>query len=207
MTILGAGILWFGWFGFNAGSALSAGDLAASAFVTTHLAAAAASLSWIFAEWMHRGKPTTLGLASGAVAGLVAITPAAGFVTPMASIIIGLVGGLVCYLGVNMKHIFKYDDALDVVGVHGLGGTWGALATGLFATKAVNEAGNDGLLYGNPDLLWSQFISVVATWVFCFVGTLVILYIVNAIIKVRVNEEDENKGLDVSQHGETGYQN
>lgn len=207
MTILGAGILWFGWFGFNAGSALSAGDLAASAFVTTHLAAAAASLSWIFAEWMHRGKPTTLGLASGAVAGLVAITPAAGFVTPMASIIIGLVGGLVCYLGVNMKHIFKYDDALDVVGVHGLGGTWGALATGLFATKAVNEVGNDGLLYGNPGLLWSQFVSVVATWVFCFVGTLVILYIVNAIIKVRVSEEDENKGLDVSQHGETGYQN
>ena len=207
MTMIGASLLWFGWFGFNAGSALSAGDLAASAFVTTHLAAAAASLSWIFAEWMHRGKPTTLGLASGAVAGLVAITPAAGFVTPMASIIIGLVGGLVCYLGVNMKHIFKYDDALDVVGVHGLGGTWGALATGLFATKAVNEVGNDGLLYGNPGLLWSQFISVVATWVFCFVGTLVILYIVNAIIKVRVNEEDENKGLDVSQHGETGYQN
>jgi len=207
MTILGAGILWFGWFGFNAGSALTAGGLASSAFVTTHLAAAGASLSWILAEWMHRGKPTTLGLASGAVAGLVAITPAAGFVTPMASIVIGLVGGVVCYFGVNMKNIFKYDDALDVVGVHGLGGTWGALATGLFATKAVNEAGNDGLFFGNPEQLWIQFVSVVATWAFCFVGTLVILAVVNAIVKVRVPEEDENKGLDISQHGETGYQN
>ncbi|MFZ5426888.1 MAG: ammonium transporter [Thermodesulfobacteriota bacterium] len=207
MTILGAGILWFGWFGFNAGSALTAGGLASSAFVTTHLAAGAASLSWILAEWMHRGKPTTLGLASGAVAGLVAITPAAGFVTPMSSIVIGLVGGVVCYFGVNMKHMFKYDDALDVVGVHGLGGTWGALATGLFATKAVNEVGNDGLFYGNAGLLWSQFVSVVATWAFCFIGTLVILAVVNAIVKVRVSEEDENKGLDVSQHGETGYQN
>jgi Amt family ammonium transporter len=156
---------------------------------------------------MHRGKPTTLGLASGAVAGLVAITPGAGFVTPMASIVIGLVGGVVCYFGVNMKHMFKYDDALDVVGVHGLGGTWGALATGLFASKAVNEAGNDGLFFGNPEQLWIQFVSVVATWVFCFVGTMVILAVVNAIVKVRVGEEDEDKGLDVSQHGETGYQN
>ncbi|MBI4805906.1 MAG: ammonium transporter [Desulfovibrio sp.] len=207
MTILGAGLLWFGWFGFNAGSALTAGGLASSAFVTTHLAASAASLSWILAEWMHRGKPTTLGLASGAVAGLVAITPGAGFVTPMASIVIGLVGGVVCYFGVNMKHMFKYDDALDVVGVHGLGGTWGALATGLFASKAVNEAGNDGLFFGNPEQLWIQFVSVVATWVFCFVGTMVILAVVNAIVKVRVGEEDEDKGLDVSQHGETGYQN
>jgi len=207
MTILGAGLLWFGWFGFNAGSALTAGGLASSAFVTTHLAASAASLSWILAEWMHRGKPTTLGLASGAVAGLVAITPGAGFVTPMASIVIGLVGGVVCYFGVNMKHMFKYDDALDVVGVHGLGGTWGALATGLFASKAVNDAGADGLLFGNPEQLWIQFVSVVATWVFCFVGTMVILAVVNAIVKVRVGEEDEDKGLDVSQHGETGYQN
>jgi len=207
MTILGAGILWFGWFGFNAGSALTSGGLASSAFVTTHLAASAASLSWIVAEWVHRGKPTTLGLASGAVAGLVAITPAAGYVTPMASIIIGLVGGVVCYIGVNLKHMFKYDDALDVVGVHGLGGTWGALATGLFATKAVNPDAADGLLYGNPEQLWIQFVSVVATWAFCFVGTLVILAVVNAVCKVRVSESDEDKGLDVSQHGETGYQN
>jgi Amt family ammonium transporter len=207
MTILGAGLLWFGWFGFNAGSALAANGLASSAFVTTHLAASAASLSWIIAEWMHHGKPTTLGLASGAVAGLVAITPAAGFVTPMASIIIGLVGGVVCYLGVNIKHVFKYDDALDVVGVHGLGGTWGALATGLFATKVVNPDGGDGLLFGNPGQLWIQFVSVVATWVFCFVGTMVILYVVNMFVKVRVSESDEDKGLDVSQHGETGYQN
>ncbi|GAB6039112.1 ammonium transporter [Fundidesulfovibrio butyratiphilus] len=206
MTVLGAAILWFGWFGFNAGSALTAGGLASSAFVTTHLAASAAALSWMFAEWQHRGKPTTLGLASGAVAGLVAITPAAGFVTPMASIIIGLVGGVVCYGGVLLKGVFKYDDALDVVGVHGLGGTWGALATGLFATVAVNADGADGLFYGNPGQLWIQFISVVATWVFCFCGTYIILYLVNAIVKVRVSAEDENKGLDVSQHSETGYQ-
>ncbi len=207
MTVLGAGILWFGWFGFNAGSALSSGGLAASAFVTTHMAAAAAALSWMFVEWMHRGKPTALGLASGAVAGLVAITPAAGFVTPMAAIIIGLGGGVVCYIGCMLKHIFRYDDALDVVGVHGLGGTWGAIATGLFATKLVNPDGADGLFYGNPEQLWIQIVSVLATWAFCFIGTLVILAVVNVFVKVRVSEENESKGLDVSQHGETAYQN
>ncbi len=206
LTILGAGLLWFGWFGFNAGSALAANGLAASAFVTTHLAAAAAALSWIVVEWMHRGKPTTLGMASGAVAGLVAITPAAGYVEPMPAILIGLVAGGLCYGGVLVKSVFKYDDALDVVGIHGLGGTFGALATGLFATKAVNELGADGLFYGNPEQLWIQFVSVVATWAFCFVMTLILFKVVDLMVGVRVSQEDETKGLDVSQHSEVGYQ-
>ncbi|MHC1790075.1 ammonium transporter [Solidesulfovibrio sp.] len=206
LTILGAGILWFGWFGFNAGSALAANGLAASAFVTTHMAAAAAAVSWIVVEWFHRGKPTTLGMASGAVAGLVAITPAAGFVQPMPAILIGLVAGGLCYGGVLMKSFFKYDDSLDVVGIHGLGGTFGALATGLFATKAVNELGNDGLFYGNPEQLWIQFVSVAATWAFCFVMTLILFKVVDVLVGIRVSQEDEIKGLDVSQHSEVGYQ-
>ncbi|BAH76980.1 MULTISPECIES: ammonium transporter [Solidesulfovibrio] len=206
LTILGAGILWFGWFGFNAGSALAANGLAASAFVTTHLAAAAAAFSWIIVEWWHRGKPTTLGMASGAVAGLVAITPAAGYVEPMPAILMGLIAGGLCYGGVLIKSVFKYDDSLDVVGIHGLGGTFGALATGLFATKAVNELGNDGLFYGNPEQLWIQFVSVVATWVFCFVMTLILFKIVDVMVGIRVSQDDEIKGLDVSQHSEVGYQ-
>jgi Amt family ammonium transporter len=206
LTILGAGLLWFGWFGFNAGSALAANGLAASAFVTTHLAAAAAAVSWIVVEWLHRGKPTTLGMASGAVAGLVAITPAAGYVEPMPAILIGLVAGGLCYGGVLVKSVFKYDDALDVVGIHGLGGTFGALATGLFATKAVNELGADGFFYGNPEQLWIQFVSVVATWVFCFVMTLILFKVVDLMVGIRVSQEDEIKGLDVSQHSEVGYQ-
>ena len=206
LTILGAGILWFGWFGFNAGSALAANGLAASAFVTTHLAAAAAAVSWIVVEWLHRGKPTTLGMASGAVAGLVAITPAAGYVEPMPAILMGLIAGGLCYGGVLIKSVFKYDDSLDVVGIHGLGGTFGALATGLFATKAVNELGADGLFYGNPSQLWIQFVSVAATWAFCFVMTLILFKIVDVMVGIRVSQEDEIKGLDVSQHSEVGYQ-
>ncbi|WP_428566338.1 MAG: ammonium transporter [Solidesulfovibrio sp. DCME] len=206
LTILGAGLLWFGWFGFNAGSALAANGLAASAFVTTHLAAAAAAFSWIVVEWLHRGKPTTLGMASGAVAGLVAITPAAGFVEPMPAILMGLVAGALCYGGVLLKGVFKYDDSLDVVGIHGLGGTFGALATGLFATKAVNELGADGLFYGNPGQLWIQFVSVVATWAFCFVMSLILFKVVDLMVGIRVSQEDETKGLDVSQHSEVGYQ-
>jgi Amt family ammonium transporter len=152
MTVLGAGILWFGWFGFNAGSALAANEVAANAFVTTHMATAAASLVWILVEWLHGGKPTTLGAASGAVAGLVAITPGAGFVPPGAALVIGAAAGLVCFGGILLKNKFKYDDALDVVGVHGVGGTWGAIATGIFATVAVNSAGADGLLLAvHPD--------------------------------------------------------
>ena len=201
MTILGAGILWFGWFGFNAGSALAADGLAANAFVTTHMATAAAVLSWIIAEWVHGGKATTLGAASGAVAGLVAITPAAGFVTPMAATIIGLIAGVLCFGGIMLKNKFGYDDALDVVGIHGLGGTFGALATGVFAS-----IGAEGLLMGNAHQLWVQFVSVVATWVFCFVMTVVIFKVVDALVGMRPSEEDEVRGLDVTQHSETGYQ-
>ncbi len=206
MTLTGMGILWFGWFGFNAGSALAANGLAANAFVTTHVATAAACLSWLVVEKLHAGKPTTLGAASGALAGLVAITPAAGFVTPMAALAIGAVAGVVCFGGVLMKNHLRYDDALDVVGIHGVGGTWGALATGLFACKAVNEAGNNGLFYGNPGQLWIQFVSVLATWVFCFGVSWVLFKLVDVTVGLRASAEDEVKGLDVSQHSEAGYQ-
>jgi Amt family ammonium transporter len=205
MTVMGAALLWFGWFGFNAGSALEANALAASAFLATNTAAAAAALGWMFTEWATRGKPTVLGAASGAVAGLVAITPASGFVGPVASIIIGAVAGFVCYTACNFKSKLGYDDSLDVVGVHGVGGTWGALATGLFASKAVNDAGGDGLFYGNPGQLWTQIVAVVATYAIAIVGTLIILKIVDAVVGLRVTEEDEVSGLDLSQHSETAY--
>ena len=204
MTILGAGILWFGWFGFNAGSALAADGAAANAFVTTHLAAGTAALTWILAEWLHAGKPTSLGAASGCVAGLVAITPAAGFVGPMAAILIGGAGGMLCYGGIMLKNKFRYDDSLDVVGIHGVGGTLGALATGLFAREAVG--GVNGLFYGNPGQLWIQFVSVVATWAFCFFASLVLLKLTDVVVGLRVSEEEEEQGLDVSMHSETGYQ-
>ena len=202
MTVLGAAILWFGWFGFNAGSALAADGFAANAFVTTHLAAAAAALAWIFMEWRHSGKATTLGAASGAVAGLVAITPAAGFVTAMPAIIIGLGGGVFCYLGILLKGKLGYDDSLDVVGVHGVGGTWGAIATGLFAS--INKA--TGLFYGNPSQLWIQLASVAATWAFCFTASLILFKVVDATIGLRATADEEDRGLDLSQHNETGYQ-
>jgi len=204
MTLTGAGILWFGWFGFNAGSALAANGAAANAFVTTHVAAAAAVASWLLVEKLHHGKATTLGAASGAVAGLVAITPAAGFVSPMGALIIGLGGGAVCYGGVLLKTKFKYDDALDVVGIHGLGGTFGALATGVFAVESVG--GTNGLLYGNPGQLWIQFVSVVATWGYCFVVSLILFKVVDAMMGLRTSPEEEVSGLDVSQHSEAGYQ-
>jgi len=205
MTVLGAGLLWFGWYGFNAGSALAAGDLATSAFTATHLASAAAAVSWVFAERLHQGKPTTLGVASGAVAGLVAITPASGFVGPMSAIIIGLVAGALCYWGVSLKWKFGYDDALDVVGVHALGGTWGALATGLFASKAINAAGADGLINGNPSLLAIQAITVLCTWALGFAGSWVLLKAIDAAVGLRVSPDQELEGLDLSLHGETGY--
>lgn len=204
-SLIGASLLWIGWFGFNAGSALAADGIAAIAFVTTNTAAAAAVLSWTFTEWLHRGKPTVLGAASGAVVGLVSITPAAGFVSPMAALIIGLVGGIVCYFAVNLKSKLGYDDALDVVGIHGVGGTWGALATGLFASLAVNSGGSNGLFYGNPKQLWIQFVAVVATWIFVFVVTMIILYILKITIGIRVDSDEENQGLDLSQHNETSY--
>ena len=205
MTILGAALLWFGWFGFNAGSALASGGLASVAFVTTNTATSAAAMSWLAVEWIQRGKPTALGAVSGAVAGLVAITPAAGFVSPLSSIIIGIGSGIFCYIAVTLKHRLGYDDSLDVLGIHGVGGTWGALATGLFASTAINPAGKDGLFFGNPPLLGIQAIAVVATYVFVFAATLIILKIVDRMVGLRVDEEDESIGLDQSQHGESGY--
>ena len=205
MTVLGAGLLWFGWFGFNAGSALAANALASSAFTATHLATCAATLAWVGTEWIVRGKPTTLGAASGAVAGLVAITPAAGFVGPMSAILIGLGAGVICYLAVLVKPRLGYDDSLDVVGVHCVGGVWGALATGLFASKLVNSAGADGLFYGNPGQLLIQVIAVVVTMVFSFVISYVLFKILDATMGLRVTPEDEVAGLDITEHQETGY--
>lgn len=206
MTVLGAGLLWFGWFGFNAGSALSANGLAANAFVVTHVAAAAATLSWVVAEWIMHGKPTILGAASGCVAGLVAITPAAGFVSAVPAVAIGLVGGVVCFLAVSvLKSKFGYDDSLDAFGVHGIGGTWGALATGLFASKAVNEAGADGLLFGNAAQFTTQLIGVAASWIFAAVMTFVLIKAIGLVMKIRADESSELQGLDISEHGERGY--
>lgn len=206
MTVLGAALLWFGWFGFNAGSALAAGEVAANAFATTNTAAAAAALGWMFTEWAWHGKPTVLGAASGAVGGLVAITPAAGFVTPIAAIVIGLVAGVACCLAVTvLKKKLGYDDALDAFGCHGVGGTWGAVATGLFASRAVNPAGADGLLYGNPALLGIQLVAVAAAWAFVAIGTFGILKVVAALTRLRVSSEEEEVGLDLSEHGERAY--
>jgi len=206
MTVLGAGLLWFGWFGFNAGSAVASGGLAVSAFVVTNTAAAAATLTWVIIEWLQRGKPTVLGAASGAVAGLVAITPASGFVGPVSSIIIGAGAGFVCYVAVSMiKPLLGYDDSLDAFGVHGIGGMWGALATGLFATKLVNPAGNDGLFFGNAGLLFTQLIAVVVTVVYALVVTLILLKVIDWTMGLRVSEEDEVMGMDLTQHGESGY--
>jgi Amt family ammonium transporter len=204
-SVIGASLLWVGWFGFNAGSALAADGLATSAFVVTHVATAAAALGWMAMDWILRGKPTVLGAASGAVAGLVAITPGSGFVGPMSAIIIGGVAGALCWSACNIKAKLGYDDSLDVVGVHGVGGTWGAMATGLFASKAINPAGNDGFFFGNPGQLWVQFVAVVATWIFAIVGTFIILSILKATMGLRVSEEEEQMGLDLSQHNEKSY--
>jgi len=205
-SVIGASLLWVGWFGFNAGSALAADGLAASAFVATNTATAAAALAWMVMDWMFRGKPTVLGAASGAVAGLVAITPASGFVGPISAIWIGIAGGVICSIACSLKPRFGYDDSLDVVGVHGVGGTVGALATGLFASKLVNPAGNDGLFFGNPNQLWIQFVAVLATWVFASVGTFVILSILKAIMGLRVSTDEERMGLDLTQHNERAYE-
>lgn len=206
MTVLGAALLWFGWFGFNAGSALGANGLAANAFVVTNTAAAAAALSWVVTEWIHKGKPTVLGAASGCIAGLVAITPAAGFVAPGPSVVIGLIAGIVCYVAVSVvKHRFGYDDSLDAFGVHGIGGTWGSIATGLFASKAVNPAGADGLFYGNADQLLTQIYATAASWIFAAVMTFIILKALSLVMALRADEKQESAGLDLSEHGERGY--
>jgi Amt family ammonium transporter len=205
MTILGAALLWFGWFGFNAGSALSCGPLAVNAFVATHVAAAAAALTWTIVEWIYRGKPTTLGTASGAVAGLVGITPACGFVGLTAALMIGIVAGFLCYFAIVMKTKLGYDDSLDVVGIHGVGGAWGALATGLFADKAINAAGANGLFFGNPGQLGIQALSVIVTIGYAFIMSLILLKALDWIMGLRVSAEDEVSGLDLTQHNETAY--
>lgn len=204
MTLVGAGLLWIGWFGFNAGSALAANESAAMAFVTTQVATATACLSWTFFEWTLTGRPTILGVASGAIAGLVAITPAAGFVTPALAATIGATAGLICYLACTAKNALGYDDSLDVVGVHAVGGAWGAIATGLFACKAIG--GVDGALYGQVGQLWPQLVAVLSTAVYSFVVTAVLLIAVEITIGLRVTETQEIEGLDISMHGENGYQ-
>ena len=206
MTVLGATLLWFGWFGFNAGSALGANALAANAFVTSQAAAAAATVSWVLAEWKFNGKPTILGAASGCVAGLVAITPAAGFVAPLPSVIIGLVGGIVCFFAVAvLKEKLGYDDALDAFGVHGIGGTWGAVATGLWATTGINPDGANGLLYGDSHLFIAQLISIVVAYALAIAGTYVLYKAVATFMETRASEAEELTGLDIVEHGERGY--
>jgi Amt family ammonium transporter len=205
LVLTGAGLLWFGWFGFNAGSALAASGLAGAAFINTNTATAVAALAWMVVEWIHSGKPTVLGLASGAVGGLVAITPAAGFVNISGAIIIGIAAGVIPFFTVaKMKPYFGYDDTLDAFGIHGVGGTIGAILTGVFADPAINEAGK-GLLYGNPGQLWTQFIAVAVTLAYSGVMTFIIFMIIKAVIGVRVEHEEEYVGLDESQHGEKAY--
>jgi Amt family ammonium transporter len=201
MTLLGAGLLWFGWFGFNAGSAVASNTQAGLAFTTTHIASAAGLLGWLLAERMHRGYPSALGAASGIVAGLVAITPAAGFVAPEAAILIGVGAGFICYCGVLLKGHFHYDDSLDVFGVHGVGGMWGALATGLFATMA----GKSGLIAGDVQQFMNQVIAVVASGLYAFVMTWILVKMLDATMGFQVKEEEELTGLDRVEHGEVGY--
>jgi len=204
-TVLGAGLLWFGWFGFNAGSALGAGGSAALAFVTTHIAAAAAAVSWTIAEWWHSRRPSMLGTASGLVAGLVVITPAAGFVSPMGALVMGLIGGVVCFIGVLIKHPLGYDDSLDAFGIHGIGGLLGALLTGVFATTIFNADATPGVLEGNLSIMGPQLLGVLATIVYAGVMTYIIAKVLDWLMGLRVTEDQEREGLDISQHGEQGY--
>jgi Amt family ammonium transporter len=206
MTVLGAGLLWFGWFGFNAGSALGANGVAAVALVTTNTAAAMAALTWVTISWLHRGSPSVLGAAIGAVAGLVAITPAAGFVTPAASILIGFGVGVVCYGASLLRLRSRVDDALDVFAIHGVGGAFGAVATGVFATVAVNAAGRDGLLAGNVAQVGVQAIAVAVVAIYSAAATAAILLVINLVVRIRVAGEAEEAGLDLAQHGEIAYQ-
>ncbi len=210
MTLTGAGLLWFGWFGFNAGSALTSGWLAALAFVTTHLGAAGGALGWLVVEWKHRGKPTALGVASGLVAGLVAITPAAGFVSPVAAIVIGFVSSCVCYVAVLAKYKYGYDDSLDAFGVHGVGGLTGAILTGVFAQKrtfpgVAGAVGDAGLLAGNPKQLGVQLLACVVSGLYAAAVTWVLLKLIDKVVGLRVASSDEREGLDTTQHGEEGY--
>ncbi|HSL27472.1 MAG TPA: ammonium transporter [Acidimicrobiia bacterium] len=205
LTLLGTGILWFGWFGFNAGSALAADGIAINAFVTTQIAASVAALGWVVAEWIKSGKPTTLGAASGAVAGLVAITPGAGFVSPLSAIAIGLIAGFVCFWAVSLKFRFGYDDSLDVVGVHLAGGIVGSVLLGVFAQSSINEFVPDGLLFGGAGFFLKQVVAVLAVMTFTFVASYLLARIVKAITGLRVDENQETEGLDISLHEERGY--
>jgi Amt family ammonium transporter len=205
MNLLGTGLLWFGWFGFNGGSALAADEIAATAFVATHLGGMAGMAMWTFVEWFHRGKPTTLGAASGAIAGLATITPAAGFVGPNAAILIGFLAGAGCYYGVTLKGKLGYDDSLDVVGIHGLGGVMGTISLGIFASTAVNQGGADGLLAGNPGFLGIQIFGVLVVGAYAFILSWVLLKAVDVIMGLRLTEETEVQGLDLSEHSETAY--
>jgi Amt family ammonium transporter len=205
MTLLGTGLLWFGWFGFNAGSALAAGALAGSAFVATHLAGATGALAWIGMEWKITGKATTLGGASGAVAGLATVTPAAGFVGPLSAAAIGILAGIGCYLGIMAKNRFGYDDSLDVVGIHGVSGVLGLLFTGLLASVAINPGGADGLFFGNASLLGVQCIAILVTIVYTFIVSYILLKIIDKLFGLRIELQDERSGLDISQHEETAY--
>jgi Amt family ammonium transporter len=205
MTLLGTGLLWFGWFGFNSGSALSASTVAASAFVATHLAGMSAMAMWTLVEKIHRGKPTTLGAASGAIAGLATVTPGAGFVGPNSAIIIGLLAGICCYSAVAAKMRLGYDDSLDVVGIHGIGGILGTLCVGIFASKAVNPGGADGLLFGNSALIGAQALGVVVIAAYTFAASWILLKIVNVSMGLRVSEHAETGGIDLSEHSETAY--
>lgn len=200
MTVLGAGLLWFGWFGFNAGSALGANGVAAAAFIATHTAASAGAISWMVAEWIHRGKPTVLGVASGVIAGLATVTPGAGFIGPISALIIGLVAGALCYTAVVWKMQLGYDDALDVVAIHGVGGVTGVLATGLFAS-----IGSQGLFFGNPGQFGIQVVLALVTLAFSVLGTYLILKILDMTVGLRVSDQEEEIGLDLSQHNERAY--
>lgn len=206
MTVLGAAGLFIGWYGFNAGSALGANELAANAFIVTHAAATAGILGWVLIEWIRGGKPTILGAVSGAIAGLVAITPAAGYVTVLPSVAIGLIGGGICYTSVAIvKERFGYDDSLDAFGIHGVGGIWGAIATGLWATTSVNPDGANGLFYGETDLFFAQIISIGVAIIFAVVGSIMLYKVVSAIVSIRADELEEVTGLDLAEHGERGY--
>lgn len=204
-VLLGIGMLWFGWFGFNGGSALGSGALAAVAFVTTMVSTSAGGLTWAIMEWVLRGKPTAVGIASGFLAGLVGITPAAGFVTPLSAILIGSITAVCCFFAVSLRAKLQFDDSLDTFPVHGVGGTVGAILTGVFASKAVNSAGNNGLLFGNPGQLITQFISVVATYAFAAIGTFVLLKLLGMVMQLRVKSSVEDQGLDINEHGEEAY--
>ena len=206
MTVLGAAFLWLGWFGFNAGSALGANELAANAFIVTQIAATSGILGWVLIEWKRSGKPTILGAVSGAIAGLVAITPAAGYVTILPSVAIGFVGGGICYCSVAiLKERLGYDDSLDAFGIHGVGGIWGAVATGLWATTEINSAGANGLFYGETNLFFAQIISIAIAIIFATVGSVVLYKIVSAVTAIRADENEEILGLDIVEHGERGY--